>query len=78
MGTVTLKDRTGKVSRAERGRREAMLRRADEVSIYAGSVFGFTPITKKRARKVLKAKGSLVIVREVPELGMMFIEPCPF
>ena len=78
MGTVTVGQSVGKVSRAERGRREAMLRRADEVSIYAGRVFGFTPITKKRARKVLKAKGSLVIVREVPELGMMFIEPCPF
>ena len=35
------KERTGKVSRAERGSRRAMLRRADEVNVFAGFDIGF-------------------------------------
>jgi hypothetical protein len=72
------KERTGKVSRQDRGIRRAMLRRADEVNVFAGFEIGFVVVTKKQARKILRKKGSLVTVREVPELGMMFIEPVPF
>ena len=70
--------RTGKVSRAERGSRRAMLRRADEVNVFAGFEIGFVVVTKEVARKLLRKKGSLVTVREVPEFGMMMIEPVPF
>jgi hypothetical protein len=70
--------RTGKVSRAERGNRRAMLRRADEVNVFAGFEIGFVVVTKEVARKLLRKKGSLVTVREVPEFGMMMIEPVPF
>ena len=72
------KERTGKVSRAERGSRRAMLRRADEVNVFAGFEIGFVVVTKTVARKLLRKKGSLVTVREVPEFGMMMIEPVPF
>ena len=72
------KERAGKVSRQDRGIRRAMLRRADEVNVFAGFEIGFVVVRKKEARKLLRKKGSLVTVREVPELGMMFIEPVPF
>jgi hypothetical protein len=39
---------------------------------------GFKLVTKKEARKLLQNKGSLVTVREVPDFGMMMIEPVPF
>ena len=67
-----------KVSRRDRGMRRAMLRRTDEVNVFAGFEIGFVVVTKKEARKLLRKKGSLVTVREVEELGMMFIEPVPF
>jgi hypothetical protein len=55
-----------------------MLRRADEVNVFAGFEIGFVVVTKTVARKLLRKKGSLVTVREVPEFGMMMIEPVPF
>ena len=61
-----------------RGIRRAMLRRADEVNLFAGFEIVFVVVSKKEARKLLRKKGSLVTVREVPELGIMFIEPVPF
>ena len=44
--------RTGKVSRQDRGIRRAMLRRADEVNVFTGFDSGFVAVTKKEARKL--------------------------
>jgi vacuolar-type H+-ATPase catalytic subunit A/Vma1 len=78
MAVLTLEQRTGKATRRERGLRRAMLERVDEVNVYAGDILGHVVISKKVARKILKKHGSMVTVREVEELGMMFIEPVPF
>ena len=55
-----------------------MLHRVDEVNVFSGFGIGFAVVMKKGARMFLRRKGSLITVREVPELGMMFIEPVPF
>ena len=77
MATVTTAERTNKVSRGEIGNRRRMLRQAEEVDVWTAD-FGFMPVKKKDAWKLLKKEGNKVVVRFVDAFKMMFIEPCPF
>ena len=63
----------GAKPRAPRGA-ALLVRKAVDVRVYAEGL-GYVRLTKVAARRLLAAKGDRLVLVNVPELGMLFLEP---